>query len=178
MGLGKTIQVIAFLAYLKENNVIGPHLIVVPSSTIENWMAELMRWIPSIKILTYYGSMDDRRHLRAMATDKSIDVLLTTYNMIGSRAQDRKFFKRFKINYVIYDEGHLLKSCHTERYKNLMKVRKIPAMEAKSGSLYEADKIEQAKAILQPYILRRLKINVYICIHSIVGYSFGSLKLN
>ncbi|VDK23139.1 unnamed protein product [Anisakis simplex] len=33
-------------------------------------------------------------------------------------------------------------------------------MEAKSGSLYEADKIEQAKAILQPYILRRLKINV------------------
>lgn len=43
--------------------------------------------------------------------------------MIGSRAQDRKFFKRFKINYVIYDEGHLLKSCHTERYKNLMKVR-------------------------------------------------------
>ncbi|KHN88348.1 SWI/SNF-related matrix-associated actin-dependent regulator of chromatin subfamily A containing DEAD/H box 1 [Toxocara canis] len=211
MGLGKTIQVIAFLAYLKENNIRGPHLIVVPSSTIENWMSELANWAPSIKILTYYGSMDDRRQLRAMATDKSIDVLLTTYNMVGSRAQDRKFFKRFKINYVIYDEGHLLKSCHTERYKNLMKVRgqrkilltgtplqnnlmelislmyftmtklftkycddithllqqfqqKIPAMEAKSGSLYEADKIEQAKAILRPYILRRLKANVLSCL--------------
>ena len=35
-------------------------------------------------------------------------------------------------------------------------------MTAKVGSLYEADKIEQAKAILQPYILRRLKTNVTI----------------
>lgn len=38
MGLGKTVQVIAFLTYLKEAGLIdekdGPHLIVVPSSTI------------------------------------------------------------------------------------------------------------------------------------------------
>lgn len=38
MGLGKTVQVIAFLTYLKETNLLdeqdGPHLIVVPSSTI------------------------------------------------------------------------------------------------------------------------------------------------
>lgn len=40
MGLGKTIQVIAFLTYLKEFDFIdekdGPHLIVVPSSTMGN----------------------------------------------------------------------------------------------------------------------------------------------
>lgn len=38
MGLGKTVQVIAFLTYLKEAGLLsetdGPHLIVVPSSTI------------------------------------------------------------------------------------------------------------------------------------------------
>lgn len=211
MGLGKTIQVIAFLTYLKEKSVRGPHLIVVPSTTIENWMAELAKWSPSIKVLTYYGSMEDRRHLRAVATDKTIDVLLTTYNMIGSKAEDRNFFKRFKINYVIYDEGHLLKNCLTERYKNLMKIsgerkilltgtplqnnlmelislmfftmttlftnycddisqllqqfqQKIPAMDAKNGALYEDDKIEQAKAILRPFILRRLKANVLSCL--------------
>lgn len=33
-GLGKTIQVIAFLAYLKEQNIRGPHIVVVPSSTM------------------------------------------------------------------------------------------------------------------------------------------------
>lgn len=38
MGLGKTVQVIAFLTYLKESGLKGekdgPHLIVVPSSTM------------------------------------------------------------------------------------------------------------------------------------------------
>lgn len=38
MGLGKTVQVIAFLTYLKEAGLKdekdGPHLIVVPSSTM------------------------------------------------------------------------------------------------------------------------------------------------
>lgn len=41
MGLGKTIQVIAFLTYLKEANLVGendgPHLIIVPSSTMSNF---------------------------------------------------------------------------------------------------------------------------------------------
>ena len=34
MGLGKTIQAIAFLAHLKEMGDEGPHLIIVPSSTM------------------------------------------------------------------------------------------------------------------------------------------------
>jgi SWI/SNF-related matrix-associated actin-dependent regulator 1 of chromatin subfamily A len=34
MGLGKTIQTIAFLAHLKEMGDEGPHLIIVPSSTL------------------------------------------------------------------------------------------------------------------------------------------------
>ncbi|OZC07880.1 hypothetical protein X798_05092 [Onchocerca flexuosa] len=207
MGLGKTIQVIAFITYLKSEQIKGPHLIVVPSSTIENWLSEFSKWSPKVNIITYYGNIADRRQLRHMATDKNIDVLLTTYNMVGSKTEDRKFFKRFRINYVIYDEGHLLKNCATDRYKNLMKIhgerkilitgtplqnnlvelislmyftmtklftkycddigqllqqfqQKIPALEAKNGALYEADKIEQAKAILKPYILRRLKADV------------------
>jgi len=41
MGLGKTIQCISFLAYLREQEgIIGPHLIVVPKSTLGNWIKE------------------------------------------------------------------------------------------------------------------------------------------
>lgn len=44
MGLGKTIQVIAFLAYLKETGKAKyPHLIVVPSSTLDNWDQEFAK---------------------------------------------------------------------------------------------------------------------------------------
>ena len=45
MGLGKTIQVIALLAYLREEcNIYGPHLIVVPSSILNNWCREFELW--------------------------------------------------------------------------------------------------------------------------------------
>ena len=38
MGLGKTLQTIAFIAHLSEIGETGPHLIVVPSATLENWL--------------------------------------------------------------------------------------------------------------------------------------------
>ena len=34
MGLGKTIQAISFLAHLKDLGDEGPHLVIVPSSTM------------------------------------------------------------------------------------------------------------------------------------------------
>merc|ERR1719275_331780 len=49
MGLGKTIQTIAFLAHLKESGEQGKHLIVVPSSTMDNWRKELDTWAPGLK---------------------------------------------------------------------------------------------------------------------------------
>jgi SWI/SNF-related matrix-associated actin-dependent regulator 1 of chromatin subfamily A len=33
-GLGKTIQVIAFLAHIKEEDFLGPHLIIVPCVSV------------------------------------------------------------------------------------------------------------------------------------------------
>lgn len=54
MGLGKTIQVIAFLAYLKATDQAhGTHLIVVPSSTLDNWDTELAKWCPDLVVEKY-----------------------------------------------------------------------------------------------------------------------------
>lgn len=82
MGLGKTIQVIAFLAYLKENGLSqAAHLIVVPSSTLDNWEAEISRWCPELVVEKYHGSQDERRRMRGrFAKDgfTGFDVLLTT----------------------------------------------------------------------------------------------------
>lgn len=82
MGLGKTIQVIAFLAYLKEHNQSkAAHLIVVPSSTLDNWAAEIARWCPSMIVEKYHGSQEERRRMRiryAKEGFSGFDVLLTT----------------------------------------------------------------------------------------------------
>lgn len=65
MGLGKTIQTIALLAYLAcEKSVWGPHLIVVPTSVMLNWEMELKKWCPAFKILTYYGTLKERKMKR------------------------------------------------------------------------------------------------------------------
>ena len=42
MGLGKTLQSISLLAYLKEcKGIEGPHLVIVPKSTLSNWQREV-----------------------------------------------------------------------------------------------------------------------------------------
>lgn len=55
MGLGKTCQIIAFFAHLLEFGKTGPHLIVVPASTLENWLRELAKFCPALKVEPYYG---------------------------------------------------------------------------------------------------------------------------
>lgn len=45
MGLGKTIQTIAFLSHLKGNGLHGPYLIIAPLSTLSNWLSEIERYI-------------------------------------------------------------------------------------------------------------------------------------
>lgn len=55
MGLGKTCQVIAFLAHLRETGIKGPHLIVVPGSTLENWLQEFSTYCPDLTVMPYYG---------------------------------------------------------------------------------------------------------------------------
>lgn len=55
MGLGKTCQVIAFLAHLFEQGNKGPHLVIVPGSTIENWLREFSVFCPKLAVMPYYG---------------------------------------------------------------------------------------------------------------------------
>ena len=60
MGLGKTLQTIALLGWLQQNGVSGPHLIVVPKSTLSSWMTEMQRWCPSLKAIQLHGDKDER----------------------------------------------------------------------------------------------------------------------
>ena len=55
MGLGKTCQVIAFLAHLLEKGNKGPHLVIVPGSTIENWLREFQVFCSTLSVIPYYG---------------------------------------------------------------------------------------------------------------------------
>ncbi|XP_005044870.1 PREDICTED: SWI/SNF-related matrix-associated actin-dependent regulator of chromatin subfamily A containing DEAD/H box 1 isoform X2 [Ficedula albicollis] len=124
MGLGKTIQAIAFLAYLYQEGNRGPHLIVVPASTLDNWIREVHLWCPELNVLFYYGSQEDRKHLRVDIHNKVVDfnVIVTTYNSAISSSEDRGLFRKLKLHYAIFDEGHMLKNMSSIRYQHLMTI--------------------------------------------------------
>ncbi|XP_064153358.1 SWI/SNF-related matrix-associated actin-dependent regulator of chromatin subfamily A containing DEAD/H box 1A [Anguilla rostrata] len=124
MGLGKTIQAISFLASLYQDGNTGPHLIIVPSSTLDNWVRELKLWCPSLAVLVYYGSAEDRRYLRHDILSKEVEfnIIVTTYNTAIGNEYDRSLFRKLRLEYAVFDEGHMLKNMNSMRYRHLMAI--------------------------------------------------------
>ncbi|KZT11032.1 uncharacterized protein LAESUDRAFT_361822 [Laetiporus sulphureus 93-53] len=129
MGLGKTIQVISFFAHLKEKGRHGPHLVVVPSSTLENWCREFDRFASNMSVNTYYGGKEERPALRQSLletrynnkTGEGWEVLITTYNLAQGDEKDRKFFRKIEWDACVFDEGHVLKNFQSQRYQTLLR---------------------------------------------------------
>jgi SNF2 family DNA or RNA helicase len=63
-GLGKTLQSISIVGYLRDFcHINGPHLVICPKSTIGNWINEFKRWAPEINAKRFHGGKDDRVRL-------------------------------------------------------------------------------------------------------------------
>ncbi|KAG0304198.1 hypothetical protein BGZ98_005812 [Dissophora globulifera] len=124
MGLGKTAQVIAFLAHLLEKGEDGPFLVIVPASTLSNWMREFEKFCPTLDVRAYYGTMAEREEMRQeFDEDPSYNVVVTTYTIATGNTDERKFLSRRHFKGIILDEGHMIKNCTSVRYKQLMSIK-------------------------------------------------------
>ncbi|KAI9848318.1 MAG: swr1 complex component [Sclerophora amabilis] len=119
MGLGKTIQTIALFAHLAcVHEVWGPHLIVVPTSVMLNWEMEFKKWCPGFKILTYYGTQEERKQKRkGWLNDNLWNVCITSYQLV---LQDQTAFKRRNWHYMVLDEAHNIKNFRSQRWQILL----------------------------------------------------------
>ena len=122
MGLGKTIQTIALLAHLaEEHEVWGPHLIVVPTSVILNWEMEFKKFLPGFKVLTYYGTQEERKRKRQGWTDEDKwNVWITSYSIVLA---DHQIFRRKGWHYMVLDEAHNIKNFRSQRWQTLLTFR-------------------------------------------------------
>ncbi|KAF1825395.1 chromatin remodelling complex ATPase chain ISW1 [Dissoconium aciculare CBS 342.82] len=109
MGLGKTLQTISFIGYLRfVQEITGPHLVVVPKSTLDNWKREFARWIPEINVLVLQGAKEERHQLiNERLVDEKFDVCITSYEMI---LREKSHLKKFAWEYIIIDEAHRIKN--------------------------------------------------------------------
>ncbi|TMW58329.1 hypothetical protein Poli38472_011917 [Pythium oligandrum] len=113
MGLGKTIQSISLLTYIfeiKHNH--GPFLVVVPLSTLSNWVNEFKKWAPDLVLVVYKGPPQVRKeiHRQEMASCQ-FNVLLTTYEYI---MKDKHILRKYEWQYIIVDEGHRMKNAQSK----------------------------------------------------------------
>lgn len=127
MGLGKTIQVICFLATLIEDHSCWPFLIVAPNSTCPNWRREIKNWVPSVQVVTYYGSAAARKiaHNHEMypngASDIRCHILITSYETVIDD-KPRRVLAAVPWAGLIVDEGQRLKNDETQIYEILSRI--------------------------------------------------------
>ncbi|OXV07594.1 hypothetical protein Egran_04641 [Elaphomyces granulatus] len=123
MGLGKTCQVIAFLAHLYERDIKGPHLVVVPSSTLENWLREFKNFCPMLSVMPYYAGQAERAQIRDTIEQNrdNINVVITTYTIAKAKV-DAHFLRHLNFCVCVYDEGHMLKNSTSVLYEKLIRI--------------------------------------------------------
>ncbi|KAK4254663.1 hypothetical protein QN277_010013 [Acacia crassicarpa] len=130
MGLGKTVSACAFISSLYfEFKVVLPCLVLVPLSTMPNWLAEFALWAPDLNVVEYHGCAKARAIIRQYewhASDPSglnkrtsaykFNVLLTTYEMVLA---DSSHLRAVPWEVLVVDEGHRLKNSESKLFSLL-----------------------------------------------------------
>lgn len=110
MGLGKTLQVLAMLSTLKARGELeSPALIVCPKTLVLNWVEEIHKFTPELRVITLDGTVEER----AQRIDQrgAADVFITSYSMLVRDVE--KYTSGPSFGYVIFDEAQYVKNDST-----------------------------------------------------------------
>lgn len=160
MGLGKTLQTITLLQYIanqkKESCKVlnhhseiqdlplfqpmeafpddnfPPSLVVVPTSLTHNWLNELHKFAPSLKVYSYTGI----KRMKTKDIDKffhMFDVVLTTY---GTLRVDINLLKTARFHHLIMDESQFVRNPDSLTFKAVKQIQAKHKL-ALTGTLIE-----------------------------------------
>lgn len=120
MGLGKTLQTICVLA-ASHHSTRGnkPSLVVCPASLVGHWQHEIRTYAPSLgEPLLYAGTASERRRLWPPSVE--CKVIITSYEAVRS---DIIQVGDVYWNYVVLDEGHVIKNPKTKLTQAVKQLR-------------------------------------------------------
>jgi len=182
MGLGKTVQVLAFLQKKKEEAGKLYAIVVAPASVIFNWVSEVNRFTPNLRVLAWWGP--ERK--RAWEERGKCDILLTSY---ATLVRDITLLEEERFDYAVFDEAHQLKNPWAKRVRAARRLKadvKVgltgTPVENHLGDLWSQFSVlnpgllgslkefkerygdggnrERLKRLIYPFILRRTKAQV------------------
>lgn len=113
MGLGKTVQAIALLEDVYEAGEKQPSLILCPASLVYNWVHEIRRFAPDLKVLSVAGKGSEREAvLEALKTnEEGIQIVVTSYDLLK---RDILFYQELSFRFQIIDEAQYIKNASTQ----------------------------------------------------------------
>ena len=113
MGLGKTHQTMALLAAITHEDTQhgNKYLVVCPTSVIYHWQELLKKFLPDLRVCTYYGLT---RTLEPF--DEEYDLLLTSYGIMRTGRED---LRTIQFELAIFDEIQIAKNSASQTNKAL-----------------------------------------------------------
>ena len=117
MGLGKTIQVLALLLTLERTR---PSLLVAPASLLANWEQESRRFTPSLRCLVAHPSWMAQEELRVLEAGRlsGVDLVVTSYGTLLRLPN----LLEMRWNLVVADEAQALKNPNAKQTKAVKKL--------------------------------------------------------
>lgn len=115
MGLGKTIQLIALLLYEREHveamGPVGPTLVVAPMSVVGNWVNEIKRFAPQLRVHVHHG-VERLMGESFLDAARGHDVVVTTYGLV---TRDIESLGRVPWRRIVLDEAQFIKNPPTKQ---------------------------------------------------------------
>lgn len=91
-----------------QTDTPGPHLIVVPKSTLQNWAREFQQWAPDFSVVVLSGSKEERAEIIAnRLIPQDFQVCVTSYEIC---LIEKSALKKFSFEYIVIDEAHRIKN--------------------------------------------------------------------
>ncbi|MDA8197793.1 MAG: DEAD/DEAH box helicase [Actinomycetota bacterium] len=124
MGLGKTLQAIALLTRIYSDAAEAivprrPTLVVAPTSVAGNWMNELERFAPNLRV-TRISSTSKKAKLPLEAAIEESDVVIATYAIVRL---DEDHFAKIDWEMVVLDEAQFVKNHRAKSYSSARQLK-------------------------------------------------------
>ena len=118
MGLGKTLEALAFISSMYDDNKAMKALIIVPSSLVYNWKAEIEKFAPFLSSIVLSGSKSERKEL--FENSKDCNIYIISYAVLR---RDIDLFDNTIFDCCFVDEAQQIKNPHSQNAHSVKRIK-------------------------------------------------------